>query len=42
MDMVLYSDRFSPSGPEAYYNYIQSGQCMLVLILLTPEGWKAE
>ena len=28
-----------PSGPEAY---IQSGQCMLVLILPTPEGWKAE
>ena len=36
---ALYNVRFTPSGPEAY---IQSGLCMLVLILPTPGGWKAE
>ena len=36
---VLYNDQVTPSGPEAL---IQSGQCMLVLILPTLEGWKAE
>ena len=36
---ALYNDQFTPSGLEAY---IQSSQCMLVLILLAPKGWKAE
>ena len=36
---ALSSDRFTPSGPEAY---IQSSLYMLVLILPTPEEWKAE
>ena len=36
---ALYNDQFTLSRPEAY---IQSGQCMLVLILPTPEGRKAE
>ena len=36
---ALYNDQVTPSGPEAF---TKSGQCMLVLILPTPEGWKAE
>ena len=45
---ALYNDQFTPSGPEAYigvrpkWQPLEISPCILVLILPSPEGWKAE
>ena len=43
---LCYNDQFTPSGQEVYIGATDScfkavHTCMLVLILPTPEGWKA-